>query len=75
MHCDPLINLLSYSFRLIFHILNWLYDGEQIIIPMDANEDVPEGDTHNMFRSLGLRKLILQLHSTLSPPSTHHRNQ
>jgi hypothetical protein len=49
-------------------------EGDQLIIGIDANEDVRTGATAEFFQTLGLRDAILDKHSQSSPPATHNRN-
>jgi hypothetical protein len=37
----------------------WLSHGDQLILGMDANEDVQTSDTLEFLRTLGLREVIL----------------
>ena len=52
----------------------WLEEGDQLIISIDANEDVHTGATVNFLQALGMREAILDKHSQSSPPATHSRN-
>jgi len=52
----------------------WLLLGDNIMVGIDANEDVRHGDTHSMFHDLGLHDLILHHHHTLIPPETCAKN-
>jgi hypothetical protein len=51
----------------------WLVAGDQLIIGIDANEDVRTGQTEAFFRTLGMKEAILTWH-TRSPPATQNRN-
>jgi hypothetical protein len=53
----------------------WLLQGDQLVLGMDANEDVQTGQTSKFARTLGLREVILEKHSHSSPPATYNRNQ
>jgi hypothetical protein len=46
----------------------WMEDGDQLIIGIDANEDVRTGATAECFQALGMREAILEKHSQTSPP-------
>jgi hypothetical protein len=52
----------------------WMDEGDQLIIGIDANKDVRTGATAEFFQTLGLRDAILDKHSQSSPPATHNRN-
>jgi hypothetical protein len=52
----------------------WKEAGDHIIIGMDANEDVRNGEVNTMFEGLGLREAILDKHKDKSPPATQNRN-
>jgi hypothetical protein len=52
----------------------WMDEGDQLIIGIDANEDVRTRATAEFFQTLGLRDAILDKHSQLSPPATHNRS-
>jgi hypothetical protein len=52
----------------------WMEDGDQLIIGIDANEDIRTGATADFFQALGMREAILDKHSPASPPATHNRN-
>ena len=52
----------------------WLAEGEHIIVGLDMNDDARTCPTTNMFRSLGLRDLILGMHSHQTPTETNVRN-
>jgi hypothetical protein len=56
-------------------ISQWLGANEDLIICLDANEDVRSGKLTSMLRAQGLVDLILSRHKDLSPPATHARNQ
>jgi hypothetical protein len=55
-------------------VARWKERGNHINVGLDANEDVRHGDTAVMFQDMEMRELILQLHSTQSPPSTCDKN-
>jgi hypothetical protein len=52
----------------------WIEEGDQIIIGIDANEDVRTGRTAEFFRALGMKEAILSRHQERSPPATYNRN-
>ena len=56
-------------------ISDWLEANEDLIICLDANEDVRTGQLTSMLRAHGLADLILSKHKDLSPPATQARNQ
>ena len=51
----------------------WIGAGDQLIIGIDANEDIREGQTESFFRTLGMKEAILSKHDS-SPPATQNRN-
>ena len=53
----------------------WKALGDHLILGMDANEDVRQGEVHRLLDPVGLREVILDLHKDLSPPATQNRNQ
>jgi hypothetical protein len=53
----------------------WKELGNHIIVGLDANKDVRHGDTTVMFQDMEMGELILQSHSTKSPPATCNKNQ
>ena len=55
-------------------LLTWKDAGDQIILGMDANEDVRTGPLSMSLRSLNLEELITSLHSDKSAPATQNRN-
>jgi hypothetical protein len=52
----------------------WMDEGDQLIIDIDANEDVRTGAKAEFFQTLGMREAILDKHTQSSPPATHNRN-
>jgi hypothetical protein len=52
----------------------WLASGDQLIVGIDANEDVRCGQTAEFFQTLGMKEAILSRHSDSSPPATHNQN-
>ena len=55
-------------------ILLWKEEGNQLIIGMDANEDVRTGATAEFFLAAGMQEAILDWHKESSPPATYNRN-
>ncbi len=53
---------------------DWIEEGNQLILGIDANEDVRTGATAAFFKALGMREAILAKHVQVSPPATHNRN-
>jgi hypothetical protein len=49
---------------------HWLLTGDQIIIALDANEDMRTGAVATAFRSRHLREVILDRHGNNAPPTT-----
>ena len=70
-HRNPIEALLK---DLTEAILVWKEAGDHIIIGMDANEDVRDGEVNTTFEGLGLREAILDKHKDKSPPATQNRN-
>jgi hypothetical protein len=56
-------------------ITAWKLAGSQIILGIDANEDVRTGETAEFFRACGMKEAILDRHREQSPPATYNRNQ
>jgi hypothetical protein len=52
----------------------WLAAGDQLIIGIDANEDVSLGQTAAFFVTLGMKEAILTRLAGKSPPATSNRN-
>ena len=52
----------------------WIDAGDQIILGIDANEDIRTGRTQEFFRALGMKEAILARHAERSPPATYNRN-
>jgi hypothetical protein len=52
----------------------WMDEGDQLTIGIDAKEDVRTGATAEFFQTLGMRDAILDKHSQSSPSATHNRN-
>ena len=48
--------------------LEGMEEGDQLIIGIDANEDIRTGATANLFHALGMNEAILHKHSESSPP-------
>jgi hypothetical protein len=53
----------------------WITAGEQVIIMLDANGDVRDGEIQQMFSELGMREAIIELHENLPATSTFAHNQ
>ena len=49
-------------------------DGDHIIVGLDMNDDARTCPTTDMLRSLGIRDLILGMHSHQTPIETNVRN-
>ena len=52
----------------------WKEEGNHIIIGIDANEDIRNGETEETFRELEMVECISNRHSKESPPATNNRN-
>lgn len=53
----------------------WLEAGEIVMVFMDANDDVRQGEVNTMFRSLEMREMISKRHGKTHPmPATQQRN-
>jgi hypothetical protein len=55
-------------------IKKWSEEGDQIIVGIDANEDVREGQTKEFFNKLNMYESILSNHSDLNPQSTNSKS-
>ena len=53
----------------------WLQTGANIILGMDANEDVRRGPLSQRLSVLGLQEAITRHHHPCSPPATQNRNR
>ena len=51
----------------------WLEEGDHIIVGLDANDDVRKSPIQKMFRELGMRESILDMHPA-DPPETNCKN-
>jgi hypothetical protein len=57
-------------------IESWIAQSEDLVICLDANQDVRTGALSQMFATHGLHDIILTKHlSQASPPATHAMNQ
>ena len=54
-------------------LADWISQGDNLIVGIDANEDVRSGDTASMFNSLGMRDAVMSIHGN-APPETMNRN-
>jgi hypothetical protein len=52
----------------------WLCEGDQLVLGIDANKDVQTGRTLEFASTLGLQEVILEKHSKSSPPATYNGN-
>jgi hypothetical protein len=52
-------------------IQEWLQAGEQLVIGIDANEDIRNGQMATMMERLGLQDAVLSLFPGQSPPETN----
>jgi hypothetical protein len=72
---DPFLEPPTGTLRNLFmECTKWMDEGNQLIIGIDANEDIRTSATAEFFQTLGLRNAILDKHSQWSPPATHNRN-
>jgi hypothetical protein len=55
-------------------IVQWQAAGDHIIVDMDANEDIRNGEVNATFSRLGLKEAILDRHKDKSPPATQNCN-
>ena len=54
----------------------WLENEEEIVVCVDANEDVRTGPFATMMKDMGLQDIIISRHKHMSPPpATHARNE
>ena len=56
-------------------LVEWLGNGDSIVVSIDANQDVLNGRLQRMFASLGLRNIIKEMHPNLPMPATYARNE
>ena len=52
----------------------WIAEGDQIVVAMDANEDVRAPALASMFQDLGMVEVILHQHTQAQPIATQARN-
>jgi hypothetical protein len=52
----------------------WKTSGNLLILGMDANEDIRDGNVAKLMESMAMTEAILNQHSTKSPPATYNRN-
>jgi hypothetical protein len=55
-------------------IERWIEAGEQVIVMLDANEDVRNGSVHRMFEAAGMCEVVIEINSELPATSTFSRN-
>jgi hypothetical protein len=55
-------------------INEWKAQGDLVIVGIDANEDVRNGDTSRTFSELDMREVILNAHPLQQPPATCDKN-
>jgi hypothetical protein len=55
-------------------IERWNEAGEQVIVMLDANEDVQDGGVHQMFDVAGMREVVIEINLDLPTTSTFSRN-
>lgn len=72
---SPLCPREAFRLDLATELRQWMEKGDQIILLMDANDDLRDGVTHNWLTgTVGLRNCLHEKHAHLSPPSTYFRN-
>jgi hypothetical protein len=52
----------------------WIQAGEQVIVMLDANEDICDGAVQQMFSQMGMHKVLLECNAYLPETSTYSRN-
>ena len=52
----------------------WIDNGDELVVSIDANQDVMKGRLQRMFKSLGMHNAITTTHPHLPMPATHARN-
>jgi hypothetical protein len=52
----------------------WIQSGEQVLVMLDANEDIRDGAVQQMFTEVGMREVLLECNADLSATSTYSRN-
>ena len=65
----------AYDHDLICTLQGWLDEGHNILLGMDANEDVRHGNLALQLQALGLQEAITTHHRRKSPPATQNRNR
>ena len=53
-------------------IQSWLDSGDQLIIGLDANEDMRRGPVSSMLREKGMSEAVMALHGVNAPPTTDY---
>ena len=54
----------------------WIDDGEEILLYIDANEDTRKGSWNTLFQSLGMHDMLRTMHERNSPmPATQNTNK
>jgi hypothetical protein len=48
----------------------WLAMGDQVVIALDANEDMKQGTVAKAFKERNLQEVLLELHGGNAPPMT-----
>jgi hypothetical protein len=56
-------------------LVEWLDNGDELVVSINANQDARKGHAQRMFKSLGLLNTILLRHPNLSMLATHARNK
>jgi hypothetical protein len=55
-------------------VSQWIKDGEQVVVMLDANGDVRDGAINQTFDDLGMREVLLEFNSELPATATFSRN-
>ena len=63
-----------FDLHLKHQLQEWLQEGDQIILGLDANEDVRNGPVRTMLHELGMKEAILSLNRPHQPPETNSKN-
>ena len=72
---SPLCPREAFKQDLTTEINKWTDKGDQVVLFLDANDDLRDSETHTWLTTmLGLRNCLHEHHSNLSPPSTYTRN-
>jgi len=55
-------------------VAQWIRAGEQVVVMLDVNSDVQDGEVNQTFSALGVRKVLLEPNADLPSTSAFARN-